>query len=89
METDMSNDETKLILCAYRPGGQDASNPLFAGPLEQARHNPELKKWFAEERTFDSRLQAKLRNAITIPADLKTNLLALRKIVRPMDFTST
>jgi hypothetical protein len=79
-EREMSNDETKLILRAYRPGGQDASNPLFAGALERVRHNRELQKWFAEERAFDSRLQANLRNAITIPGDLKANLLALRKI---------
>ena len=85
----MSNDETKLILRAYRPSGQDAFNPLFAVPLERVRHNPELQNWFATECAFDLRIQAKLRNAITIPADLKANLLALRKIVRPMDFRST
>jgi hypothetical protein len=65
IETDMSNDETKLILRAYRPDGQDASDTLFAGALEQVQHNREVQKWFAEERAFDSRLQANLRNAIT------------------------
>jgi hypothetical protein len=84
----MSNDETKLILRAYRPGGQDASDPLFAGVLAQVRHNRELQKWFAEECVFDLHFQVKLRKAIAIPPDLKANLLAMRNIVRSMDFTS-
>src|SRR5258706_136048 len=40
----MNNQEAKLILQAYRCGGQDASDPLFAEALEQARRDPELAK---------------------------------------------
>jgi uncharacterized membrane protein YbaN (DUF454 family) len=79
----MNNQEAKLILQAYRPGGQDASDPLFAEALEQCRRDPELQKWFAEESALDSHIQSKLQKAITIPSDLRANLLAQRKIVRP------
>ena len=80
----MNNEEAKLILQAYRPGGPDASDPLFAEALEHARRDPELQKWFAEQQTLDSLIQSKLRPAVAVPRDLKTNLLALRKIIRPV-----
>jgi hypothetical protein len=80
----MNNKEAKLILQAYRPGGRDAFDPLFAEALEQARRDPELQKWFTEEQALDSQIQSKLRSAVAIPRDLKSNLLALRKITRPV-----
>jgi anti-sigma factor RsiW len=79
----MNNQEAKLILRAYRPEGEDASDPMFAEALEQARRDPELQKWLAEETAVDAQVQARLRTAIPIPRDLKSNLLAQRKIVRP------
>jgi hypothetical protein len=79
----MNNQEAKLILQAYRCGGQDASDPLFAEALEQARRDPELQKWFAEENALDARIQASLQTAVPVPRELKSNLLALGKIVRP------
>jgi uncharacterized membrane protein YbaN (DUF454 family) len=79
----MNNQEAKLILQAYRCGGEDASDPLFAEALEQARRDPELQKWFAEEKALDAHIQASLQTAIPIPRELKSNLLALRKINRP------
>lgn len=82
----MTNQEAKLILQAYRAGGQDASDPLFAEALEQARRDPELQKWFAEECALDAQIQAKLQRAIPIPFNLKASLLAQRKIVRPRAF---
>jgi hypothetical protein len=79
----MKNQEARLILQAYRCGGQDASDPLFAEALEQARRDPELQKWFAEENALDARIQASLQTAIPIPRELKSNLLAQGKIARP------
>ncbi len=79
----MNNQEAKLILQAYRPGGQDASDPLFAEALEQARREPELQKWLAEQNALETRLQARLEAAIPVPRGLKSDLLALRKISRP------
>ena len=80
----MNNQEAKLILQAYRPGGADAVDPMFAEALEQSRRDPELLKWFAEEQALDAQIQSKLRLAVTVPRDLKANLLVLRKITRPI-----
>jgi hypothetical protein len=79
----MNNHEAKLILQAYRPGGQDASDPFFTDALEQARQDPELQKWFAEENVLNARLQARLETALPVPRGLKAELLALRKTIRP------
>jgi hypothetical protein len=80
----MNNQEARLILQAYRCGGQDASDSLFAEALEQARRDPELQKWFAEENALDARIQTRLQTAVPIPRELKSNLLALGKIIRPI-----
>ncbi len=79
----MNNQEAKLILKAYRPGGQDAADPLVTEALEQARRDPVLQAWFAEEQAVDSCVQAKLRTAVVVPLELKGRLLALQKIVQP------
>src|SRR5579859_7944196 len=78
----MNNQEAKLILQAYRPNGQDALDPLFADALEQARRDPELQKWFADEMVLNARIQSRLETTISAPATLKSELLALRKTVR-------
>ncbi len=80
----MNNEEAKLILQAYRPGGQDASDPRFREALEQAQRDPQLARWFANEHALDSRISAKVKAAIKPPAHLKSQLLAQRKIVRPV-----
>jgi hypothetical protein len=80
----MNNEEAKLILQAYRPGGQDANDPRFREALEQARRDPELARWFANEQALDSRISAKFNRSIRPPAHLKSQLLAQRKIVRPL-----
>jgi hypothetical protein len=79
----MNNQEARLILQAYRCGGQDVPDPLFAEALEQARRDPELQKWFAEENALDARIQTRLQAAVPAPSELKSNLLALGKIIRP------
>jgi hypothetical protein len=80
----MNNEEAKLILQAYRPGGQDASDRRFRAALEQAQRDPELARWFANEQALDSRISAKVNASITPPTHLKSQLLAQRKIVRPV-----
>ena len=80
----MNNQEAKLILQAYRPNGQDASDPFFAEALEQVRRDPELQKWFADETILNSRIQTRLQTAIPVPPGLKSELLALQKTVRPI-----
>jgi hypothetical protein len=80
----MNNEEAKLILQAYRPGGQDANDPRFREALAQAQHDPELAGWFANETALDTRISTRLQSAITPPAHLKSQLLAQRKIIRPV-----
>jgi hypothetical protein len=76
----MNNSEARLILQAYRPGGEDASDSLMTAALAQAQQDPELQKWLAGEQVLDARIQGQLRAALPIPADLKANLLALSKM---------
>jgi hypothetical protein len=70
-------------LNAYRPGGQDASNPRFAEALEQARRDPVLERWFSESIAFDTAMSEKLR-AIEVPPDLRESILAGAKVSRPL-----
>lgn len=79
----MNNQEAKLVLQGYRPNGPDAADPFFAEALEQVRRDPELQKWFNEETVLNSRIQTRLQVAIPVPPNLKSELLALQKTVRP------
>jgi hypothetical protein len=79
----MNNQEAKLILQAYRLGGQDAANPQFQEALEQLKRDPQLAEWFAQGRAIETRVQAKVRDALKPPAHLKADLLAQGRIVRP------
>jgi hypothetical protein len=79
----MDNREAKFILNAYRPGGQDASDPRFAEALEQARRDPVLERWFSESVAFDTVMAEKLR-VIEAPSDLRESILAGAKVSRPL-----
>src|SRR5687767_3141877 len=82
----MTNQEAKFILQAYRHNGADATDPQFAAALEQARRDPELAKWFEEERVFDGVISAKVKT-VPVPRDLKANILASRKVIEPASFS--
>ncbi len=75
----MNNDEAKFILQAYRPGGGDAQDALFAQALEQVRRDPTLAAWFERERLHDAAVAAKLRTIVP-PADLRTAIIAGGKV---------
>jgi hypothetical protein len=79
----MNIEAAKLILSAYRPDGQDAGDPQFQEALELMKHDPELARWFAEARAWDTRIAAKLRQAASPPTELRSALLAQRTIIRP------
>ena len=79
----MDNREAKFVLNAYRPGGQDASDPRFAKALEQVRRDPILQHWFDESVAFDTAMTEKLR-AAEVPPDLRENILAGVKVSRPV-----
>jgi hypothetical protein len=84
----MDNREAKFILNAYRPGGQDASDPRFAEALEQARRDPVLERWFSESIAFDTAMTEKLR-ATEVPPDLRENILAGVKVSRPLRWSKS
>src|SRR5437667_2267932 len=79
----MDNREAKFRLSAYRPGGQDASDPRFAEALEQVRRDPILQRWFDESVAFDTAMTEKLR-AMEVPPDLRENILAGARVSRPL-----
>ncbi len=76
----MDNEQARLILGAYRHTGEDASDPFFAEALEQARLDPELAAWFAEERRFAEAMTRALR-AQKPPDHLRQSLLLGNKVV--------
>jgi len=75
----MDNREAKFILNAYRPSGQDASDPVFDEALKQTRRDPILRRWFEESVEFDAAMTEKL-SAIAPPVGLRENILAGVKI---------
>jgi len=80
----MNNEEAKLILQAYRPGGPDAHDPRFQEALEQTGRDPELGRWLAHEQALDSRISNQLRSALQPPPFLKARLLAQRVTAPPV-----
>ena len=76
----MNRDEAKFILRACHLGGKDADDPQFRDALEMVKRDPVLAEWFAREQALDSRLSEKFR-VFPVPADLKGQLLAARKVM--------
>ncbi len=75
----MDNDEAKVILAACRPHGQDAGEPALAEALAQVERDPELRKWFDAERSFDQAICACL-DQVPTPLDLKRHILAGHRV---------
>ena len=69
------SDEARLLFSAYRPGGKDADDPIFAAAIEAAKNDPALAQWLAEQQAFDQAVAGHLR-AVEIPADLRAKILA-------------
>ena len=65
----------KEILLRYRPGTTDASDPEFAEALDQAKRDPELGRWFAQNQAFQSTIRARFKQ-LPVPAGLKEDILA-------------
>lgn len=71
----MDSEEARFLLSACRPNGADANDPRIAEALEQARRDPELARWLAEEQAFDAAVVRKLHRKEP-PANLRARLLA-------------
>jgi hypothetical protein len=78
----MNNQEAKFILGAYRPDGRDTPDPMFAGALAHAEHDPELRAWLEQQRKFDAVVSTRLRQIVP-PAELREAILAGVRVSRP------
>ncbi len=80
----MNREEAKAILEMFRPGGADMADPKFTEALRLTEQDPELGRWFKDQRRFDLKMAAAIQTAVTVPDDLRASLLAPAKIVRPL-----
>src|SRR5437762_12522593 len=71
----MTTEEAKRILAAYRPGDQDRVESCFAEALQKIEKDPELARWFAQEREFNRAVATHL-GSVPVPFGLKTRILA-------------
>ncbi len=71
----VNSREAKQILALYRPGTSDAGEPYFAGALELARRDSELKRWLENHCTDYLALRTKLKQ-ISVPHDLRDRIIA-------------
>lgn len=90
----MNSEEAKFILQAYRHREEDEGDPQMARALAQARRDPELVQWLAEEARWHRSISDRLKS-IPVPARLKSQILAGGKIVkspawwrRPLNFAA-
>ncbi len=80
----MDRTQSKIILSALRPGGEEASEQPFVGAMEELRQDPELRQWFEDEMRLDASVRAALR-AVPPPAGLRERILEGPRlaVVRP------
>lgn len=78
----MDSTEAKFILRAYRPGGHDAQDPVFAEALAQLERDPALRAWWERERAFDAAVTEKIGTAHP-PGHLRLAILAGGKVGNP------
>lgn len=78
----MNSEEAKQLLEVFRPGGADMDDPRFVEALLQTERDPQLGRWFDEQRRFDGQFVEGLKT-VSVPSDLQDAILANRKVVRP------
>jgi hypothetical protein len=84
----MTNEKAKLILQAYAPNRQSATDPNFQAALNQVRCSRELADWFANEQAIDTRISNSLIKSFKPRTSLRCLLLAQRAIIRPVAWWS-
>jgi hypothetical protein len=77
----VDSQQAKQILQLYRPGVDD-DDPQFAEALAQAERYAELRRWLDEQRASYAAIRGRLKE-IRVPAGLRDQILAGRKVVRP------
>lgn len=78
----MNTQEAKFILQAFRSENLDCEDPRMQQALVQVRRDPELARWFEEEKAWDNAMRDQLKR-IPVPPDLRQDILAARKISSP------
>ncbi len=81
----MNEEKARTLLSAFRPGGQDAADPVFADALRQAEQDPDLARWLTAEREFDRAMQKKLAD-VPVPSGLLDDILAIPAVTRAPSF---
>jgi anti-sigma factor RsiW len=71
--------EAKEILWAYRPEAGDTADPKVGEALEAARRDPELMRWYEQQRAVDEAIRAELRQ-IVVPPGLRERILGAREV---------
>lgn len=71
----VNREQAQLILAACRPGEEDRSDPQVAEAFAELQRDPQLARWYAEERAFDEAIAGHLA-AMPAPFGLKTRILA-------------
>lgn len=77
----MNSEEAKRVLEVFRASGADMSDPRFTEALLQTERDPELGRWFEDQRRFDHIVVEGLKT-IAVPSDLRDKIVAERKVVR-------
>ncbi|HTS19134.1 MAG TPA: hypothetical protein VMP11_16280 [Verrucomicrobiae bacterium] len=78
----MDSQRAREILAMYRPGIDDAKDPLISEALAEVRRDPELAHWLQQEQTIDAAVGRKFRQ-IPVPDGLEHQILAEHKVIRP------
>jgi hypothetical protein len=73
--------EAKEILWAYRPEAGDTEDPRVGEALELARRDPELMRWYEQQRAVDEAIRSELRQ-IAVPPGLRERILTAQKVRR-------
>jgi hypothetical protein len=76
------NEDSKLILSAYRPSGQDVNDPAFSEALANVANDPALAEWFGDQQAFDRAIAQKLAE-VPVPAALRDRIRAGASASRP------
>ena len=79
----MNTEEAKRILLAYRPGTPDRDDPEVAEALQVAQHDSTLQRWLDQQTAFQETVRREVRR-VAVPAGLREQILAQRKIVTPI-----
>jgi len=75
VKRNMTNDQAKFILQAYRKGQDVSDSPEMEAALKLLEESHELQQWYEEDQAFDNAFALKLEN-LEIPKGLDQKILS-------------